>query len=91
MVLDECPKLSYNKKKISESIKLSSKWAKDQKKSLVIIQKKQLFGIVQGGIYDDLRLESLENLKKIDFDGYAIGGLAVGETQDEMFKVLKNS
>ena len=47
-----------------------------------------MFGIIQGGIYNDLRLESLEGLKKIDFDGYALGGLAVGETQDQMFKVL---
>ena len=47
-----------------------------------------MFGIIQGGIYKDLRLESLEGLKKINFDGYALGGLAVGETQDQMFKVL---
>ena len=50
--------------------------------------KKALFGIIQGGIYKDLRLESLENLKKINFDGYALGGLAVGETQEQMFRVL---
>ena len=90
MVLDECPKLSYNKKKISESIKLSTKWAMRSKKEFGYNPKKAIFGIVQGGIYDDLRSESLENLKKIDFDGFAIGGLAVGETQDEMLKVLKN-
>ena len=45
-------------------------------------------GIIQGGIYKDLRLESLESLKRIDFNGYALGGLAVGETQKQMFKVL---
>ena len=49
-----------------------------------------MFGIVQGGIYKDLRLESLDNLKKINFDGYALGGLAVGESQKQMFKVLDN-
>ena len=47
-----------------------------------------MFGIIQGGIYKDLRIESLEELKKIDFDGYALGGLAVGETQKQMFNVL---
>ena len=47
-----------------------------------------LFGIVQGGLFKDLRLKSLNDLKKIGFDGYAIGGLAVGDTQDEMFNVL---
>ena len=45
---------------------------------------------MQGGIYKDLRLESLEGLKKIDFDGYALGGLAVGETQKQMFRVLED-
>ena len=90
MVLDECPKLSTDKKKINESIKLSHNWAKRSKIEFGNNPKKALFGIVQGGIYNDLRLESLEGLKKIDFDGYALGGLAVGETQDLMFKVLDN-
>ena len=49
---------------------------------------KGLFGIVQGGLFNDLRLKSLEQLTDIDFDGYAMGGLAVGETQKEMFDVL---
>ena len=90
MVLDECPILTKNKKKIHESINLSNDWAKRSKIEFGYNPKKALFGIIQGGIYKDLRLESLENLKKIDFDGYAIGGLAVGETQDQMFKVLDN-
>ena len=47
-----------------------------------------MFGIIQGGLFDDLRIESLNQLKNLEFDGYAVGGLAVGETQDEMFKVL---
>ena len=90
MVLDECPKLSFNKKQIDQSLKLSHNWAERSKTEFGINSKKALFGIVQGGIYNDLRLESLEGLKKIDFDGYALGGLAVGETQDLMFKVLDN-
>ena len=90
MVLDECPKLSNDKNKISQSLKLSQNWAERSKIEFGINPKKALFGIVQGGIYKDLRLESLEGLKKINFDGYALGGLAVGETQKQMFKVLDN-
>ena len=88
MVLDECPKLTNDKKKLSESLKLSNKWAERSKNEFGYHPKKALFGIVQGGIYKDLRLESLEGLKKIIFDGYALGGLAVGETQKQMFKTL---
>ena len=89
MVLDECPKLSYNKEKISKSLKLSLNWAERSKREFGTNIKKALFGIIQGGIYNDLRMESLEGLKKIEFDGYAIGGLAVGETQNVMIDVLK--
>ena len=89
MVLDECPKLSREKKKIHESLKLSTEWAKRSKEEFSYDPKKALFGIIQGGLYKDLRLESLDELKKIDFDGYALGGLAVGETQKQMFKVLE--
>ena len=88
MVLDECPKLSTSKKKLAESIKLSENWAERSKNEFGDDTKKGLFGIVQGGIYKDLRLESLEGLKKIGFDGYALGGLAVGETQEQLLKVL---
>ena len=90
MVLDECPKLSKDKNKISQSLKLSHNWAERSKNEFGYNPKKALFGIVQGGIYKDLRLESLEGLIKFDFDGYALGGLAVGETQKQMFKVLEH-
>jgi queuine tRNA-ribosyltransferase len=88
MVLDECPKLSNDKNKIKQSIKISQNWAERSKNEFGNNPKKALFGIVQGGIYKDLRLESLEELTKLEFDGYAVGGLAVGETQKQMFKVL---
>jgi len=88
MVLDECPKLSIDKNEINESLKLSLNWAERSKIEFGDNPRKALFGIIQGGIYRDLRLESLEGLKKIDFDGYALGGLAVGESQNQMFKVL---
>jgi len=88
MVLDECPKLSADKKKINKSLNISLDWAKRSKDEFGINSKKALFGIIQGGLYKDLRIESLHGLVKIDFDGYAVGGLAVGETQTQMFKVL---
>ena len=52
---------------------------------------KGLFGIVQGGLYKDLRVESIEKLIEIDFNGYAMGGLAVGEKQSDMFKILNET
>jgi queuine tRNA-ribosyltransferase len=91
MVLDECPKLTNNKKVIKESLNISHSWAQRSKNEFGYNPKKALFGIVQGGIYKDLRQESIYELKKLDFDGYAMGGLAVGETQKQMFKVLKDS
>ena len=90
MVLDECPKLSTDKKEIHNSLILSLDWAKRSKQEFGYNPKKALFGIIQGGIYEDLRLESLEGLKEIDFDGYALGGLAVGESQKQMLEVLDN-
>ena len=75
MIMDECPKKSDN-------------WAKRSKEAFGKNPQKALFGIVQGGLFKDLRIESLNELININFDGYALGGLAVGETQDEMFKVL---
>ena len=88
MVMDECPKKTKDKKKINESLTLSMYWAKRSKDAFGINKHKGLFGIVQGGLFNDLRLDSLSKLIDIDFDGYALGGLAVGETQNEMFKVL---
>ncbi len=90
MVMDECPKNSNDYKKIKESMKLSMYWAKRSKDEFGLNPHKALFGIVQGGLFDDLRIESLNELINIDFDGYALGGLAVGESQNEMFNVLDN-
>ncbi len=88
MVLDECPILTQDKKVISNAIDVSTDWAKRSKKEFNNSQRKYLFGIVQGGLFEDLRIDSLQKLLEIDFDGYAIGGLAVGEKQDEMFDIL---
>ena len=90
MIMDECPKNSKNYELIKESMNLSLYWAKRSKKAFGKNPHKALFGIIQGGLFDDLRIESLNELLKIEFDGYAVGGLAVGETQGEMFTVLDN-
>ena len=88
MVLDECPKLTNDKKIISNAIDISTDWAKRAKIEFNNANQKALFGIVQGGLFEDLRIESLEKLLEINFDGYALGGLAVGEKQNDMFKIL---
>ena len=90
MVMDECPKKSDNYKKIKKSMELSMYWADRSKKAFGLNPQKALFGIIQGGLFNDLRINSLQQLLKINFDGYAVGGLAVGETQKEMFSVLDN-
>ena len=90
MVMDECPKKSTDYQKIKKSMELSIEWAERSKNAFGSNPHKALFGIVQGGLFDDLRNKSLKALIDIDFDGYAIGGLAVGDTQEEMFKVLDN-
>ncbi len=88
MVLDECPNLTRDKKILSKSIDVSTNWAKRSKIEFGNDKSKALFGIVQGGLYKDLRKESIEKLVEISFDGYAMGGLAVGETQSDMFTIL---
>jgi len=90
MVMDECPKKTNDYKAIKKSMDISTYWASRSKKAFGINPNKGLFGIVQGGLFTDLRAKSLNELTKIGFDGYAIGGLAVGETQNEMFTVLDN-
>jgi len=90
MVMDECPKKTKDYNKIKKSMELSMEWAQRSKNAFESNPHKALFGIIQGGLFDDLRNNSLEALTNIDFDGYAIGGLAVGDTQEEMFKVLDN-
>ena len=88
MIMDECPKKTEDYNVIKKSMDLSLYWAKRSKEAFGSNPHKGLFGIVQGGLFKDLRIKSLNELIKIGFDGYALGGLAVGETQNEMFKVL---
>ena len=91
MVLDECPKLTMDKKILSKAIDVSTNWAKRSKTEFGNDKSKALFGIAQGGLYKDLRIESIEKLVEINFDGYAMGGLAVGEKQYDMFKILNET
>jgi len=88
MIMDECPKNSNDYELIKKSMNLSLHWAERSKKTFGKNPHKAIFGIIQGGLFKDLRIESLNGLLKIGFDGYALGGLAVGETQKEMFMVL---
>ena len=90
MIMDECPKNSNDYELIKKSMNLSLHWAERSKKAFGKNPHKAIFGIIQGGLFKDLRIKSLNGLLKIGFDGYALGGLAVGESQNEMFKVLDN-
>tara|TARA_Y100001980_G_C14543026_1_gene321617 strand:- start:123 stop:1235 length:1113 start_codon:yes stop_codon:yes gene_type:complete len=90
MIMDECPKNTKDYEMIKKSMELSLYWAERSKKAFGVNPHKALFGIIQGGLFKDLRIRSLNELLKINFDGYAVGGLAVGETQNEMFSVLDN-
>jgi queuine tRNA-ribosyltransferase len=94
MVLDECPALPAERAAIEKSLALSMRWAKRSKDAFGLQADEErhgraCFGIVQGGTYADLRERSAEALKEIGFDGYAVGGLAVGEPQAAMFETLE--
>lgn len=93
MVLDECLENPAEYAKVKESIKLTTKWAKLSREEFLysrpLNDKQQfLFGIVQGSVYNDLRKESALELSEMDFDGYAIGGLAVGEENEIMYDIV---
>ncbi|MEH6583897.1 MAG: tRNA guanosine(34) transglycosylase Tgt [Halioglobus sp.] len=87
MIFDECTPYPATEKEARDSMQLSLRWAARSKAGHGE-SSAALFGIVQGGMYPELRRESLAGLADIGFDGYAIGGLSVGEPKDEMFKVL---
>jgi len=87
MIFDECTPWPATEKEVADSMRLSLRWA-ERSKIAHGDNPSALFGIVQGGMVEHLRHESIEGLKKIGFDGYAIGGLSVGEPKEEMMKVL---
>ena len=88
MVFDECPELPASREKLQESLELTTRWARRCKEARKTDQ--ALFGIVQGGGELDLRRQSLEQMTEIGFDGYALGGLSVGESKEEMYYVLEH-
>ncbi len=89
MCFDECPALPADRDRIAESMRLSMRWADRSREAFGDRPGHALFGIMQGGLERDLREESAEALKKIGFEGYAVGGLAVGEGQEAMFDCLE--
>jgi len=88
MCFDECPALPATEAEVARSMALSMRWAQRSRDAFGDRPGHALFGIMQGGVTPDLRAESAAALRAIGFDGYAIGGLAVGEGQDAMFGVL---
>lgn len=88
MCFDECPALPADRDRIAESMRLSMRWAKRSREAFGDRPGHMLFGIQQGGLEQDFRQESAEALREIGFDGYAVGGLAVGEGQEAMFSTL---
>ncbi|MBO5930520.1 MAG: tRNA guanosine(34) transglycosylase Tgt [Clostridia bacterium] len=94
MAFDECADSKLPKDYIKESVARTERWllrcktALDQLNKTAINKEQMLFGINQGGVYDDLRIENMKKIAKLDLPGYAIGGLAVGETTEEMYHIL---
>ena len=88
MCFDECPALPADRDRIAQSMRMSMRWAQRSKDAFGDRPGHALFGIQQGGLEQDFREESAKALRDIEFDGYAIGGLAVGEGQEAMFNVL---
>jgi len=90
MIFDECTAYPATEQEADVSMKLSLRWAERSRQRFDELQNPNaLFGIIQGGCFEHLRDESLDGLTKIGFDGYAIGGLAVGEPKDDMHRILE--
>jgi queuine tRNA-ribosyltransferase len=96
LCLDSMPMYEHSKEQISEAVVKTSLWAEKCKKAHDLLQKSTpknkrqlLFGIIQGGIYKDLREKSTKDILKLNFDGYSIGGFGLGETINEEFNIVK--
>jgi len=88
MAFDECPAYGLSHAEVEESMERTHRWAR---RSLAARRQTALFGIVQGGVYPDLRARSAEVISSMDFDGVAIGGVSVGETKPEMLDVMRHT
>jgi queuine tRNA-ribosyltransferase len=95
MIFDECTPFPATLKEANDSMQLSLRWAKRSKKAHLNNESggnpNALFGIIQGGMYEELRDVSLAGLTDIDFDGFAIGGLSVGEPKEDMLRILAHT
>ena len=97
MAFDECPSSVASRKYIENSVARTARWLERCKKEMnrlngledTINKNQLLFGINQGGIYDDIRIEHAKAIADMDLDGYAIGGLAVGESHEEMYRIIE--
>lgn len=89
MVFDECTPFPADRSQAAESMQLSLRWAERSRRAHEG-NGNALFGIVQGGMYEELRDASLKGLVEIGFDGYAIGGLSVGESKEDMKRILRH-
>lgn len=89
MIFDECTPFPASEAEVRKSMELSLRWA-ERSKTAHGDSDSALFGIIQGGMYEHLRDESLAGLKDIGFDGYAIGGLSVGEPKEDMYRILQH-
>jgi queuine tRNA-ribosyltransferase len=87
MAFDECPAPGLPKADVQQSMELTHRWA--ERSIRARSGRSALFGIVQGGIWEDLRQESIRAISSLDFDGVAIGGLSVGETKEEMLRTIR--
>ena len=90
MIFDECTPFPATHEQAADSMRLSLRWAERSRRAHEG-NSNALFGIVQGGMYEDLRDESLRGLTNIGFDGYALGGLSVGEPKEDMLRILDHS
>jgi queuine tRNA-ribosyltransferase len=96
MAFDECPPSTADRTYIQNSVDRTTRWLERCKKEMdrlnglpdTINPHQMLFGIDQGGVFEDIRIEHAKRIREMDLDGYAIGGLAVGETHEEMYRIL---
>ena len=99
MAFDECPSSVADKKYMANSVARTTRWLKRCKDEMArlnalpdtINPQQMLFGINQGGVYEDIRIEHAQQISELDLDGYAVGGLAVGESHEEMYHILEKT
>ena len=91
MAFDECIPYPAERDYTQKSLERTTRWAARCKETHKDIEKQSLFGIIQGGMYEDLRAQSAKELIELDFPGYAIGGLSVGEPKEDMFRILEHT